>query len=195
MYAEKLREKSSSRSQIVSGLMKALEERDCITQGHSERLEKMCCELGEELGLSHIQLNNLKVLSKVHDLGKIGIPDYILLSKDSLDKKEWKIMKKHPEKGYRIAQSLPSLVWVSDLILKHHERWDGKGYPLGLQGEDIPIECRILAVVDAYDAMTNDRPYRKAMSKVEAFEEIRRNAGTQFDPNIASMFLEKYERK
>jgi diguanylate cyclase (GGDEF)-like protein/PAS domain S-box-containing protein len=195
MYAEKLREKSSSRSQIVSGLMKALEERDYITQGHSERLEKMCYDLGEELDLPESQLYSLRLLSKFHDLGKIGIPDYILLSKDSLDKDEWKIMKKHPEKGYRIAQSIPSLIGVSDLILRHHERWDGKGYPLGIQGEEIPIECRILAVVDAYDAMTNDRPYRKAMSKAEAFEEIRRNAGTQFDPNIASMFLEKYEQK
>jgi HD-GYP domain-containing protein (c-di-GMP phosphodiesterase class II) len=97
-------------------------------------------------------------------------------------------MKLHPEKGYRIAISSPDLSSVADLILKHHERWDGRGYPLGISGEDIPIECRILSIVDAFDAMTNDRPYSRAISKEEAVEEIVNCSGTQFDPKLVQMF-------
>jgi HD-GYP domain-containing protein (c-di-GMP phosphodiesterase class II) len=99
-------------------------------------------------------------------------------------------MRQHAEKGYRIAQETNDLAGIADLILKHHERWDGKGYPLGLAGEDIPVECRILAIVDSFDAMTNDRPYRKALTAQEALEEIARWSGTQFDPHLVKHFLE-----
>jgi HD-GYP domain-containing protein (c-di-GMP phosphodiesterase class II) len=118
----------------------------------------------------------------------VGIPDSILFKPGPLTADEWRIMKLHPEKGYRIAISSPDLSSVADLILKHHERWDGRGYPLGISGEDIPIECRILSIVDAFDAMTNDRPYSRAISKEEAVEEIVNCSGTQFDPKLVQMF-------
>jgi len=126
----------------------------------------------------------------LHDIGKIGIDDKILNKPGKLTEEEWAIMKRHPEIGYRIARASHKLARIADYILTHHERWDGAGYPKGLKGEDIPLLSRILAVADAYDAMTEDRVYRKAMSKEQAVEEIRRNAGTQFDPLIANIFIE-----
>jgi HD-GYP domain-containing protein (c-di-GMP phosphodiesterase class II) len=142
------------------------------------------------MGLSASQLSDLNLLAQVHDLGKVGIPDYILFKPGPLSEEEWQIMRQHPEKGYRIAQSTTDLAGISELILKHHERWDGKGYPLGLKGEEIPIECRILAIVDAFDSMTNDRPYRKAMPVAEVQEELQRCAGSQFDPQLVPIFLQ-----
>ncbi|PKM80682.1 MAG: phosphohydrolase [Firmicutes bacterium HGW-Firmicutes-13] len=129
------------------------------------------------------------LLAKVHDLGKVGISDKILFKKSKLTDDEWEIMKQHSEKGYRIAQSSPDLALVADLILRHHERWDGSGYPLGLKGEEIPIECRILAVVDAYDAMFNERPYNRVMTHEEAVAELRHCKGTQFDPVLVEELL------
>ena len=135
------------------------------------------------------QLNNLDLLAQVHDLGKLGIPDSILFKEVPLTDEEWEIMRTHPEKGYRIAISSFDLLDIADLILKHHERWGGEGYPLGLKGRDIPIECRILSIVDTFDAMTSNRPYRKALSKDTAIAELKRCAGTQFDPNLVKIFL------
>ena len=140
--------------------------------------------------LSDVQKNNLILLSEMHDLGKVAIPDEILNKKESLTTEEWEILKTHPEKGYRIAISSPELAPIADYILKHHERWDGKGYPFGLKEREIPIECRILAIADAYDAMTSQRPYNKVKSHEDAVEEIKRCAGTQFDPKIAEIFTE-----
>ncbi|MHB8280392.1 MAG: HD-GYP domain-containing protein, partial [Candidatus Humimicrobiaceae bacterium] len=132
----------------------------------------------------------LELLSTLHDIGKISIDDHILSKSGKLTDKEWSEMKKHPEVGYRIAQAAPELKHIADLILCHHEHWDGSGYPQGLIGEVIPLFSRIVAVLDAYDAMTHDRPYRKNMPKEAALAEITKNAGTQFDPNIARIFAE-----
>jgi HD-GYP domain-containing protein (c-di-GMP phosphodiesterase class II) len=140
--------------------------------------------------LSHSQLWDLALLCQVHDLGKVGIPDRILFKPGPLNEEEWAVMCQHAEKGYRIAQATSDLAGIADLILKHHERWDGKGYPFGLAGEEIPIECRILAIADSFDAMTNDRPYKKAISAQEALEELKRCAGSQFDPRLVEHFLE-----
>ena len=189
MYRDKLNRDVNSRSQIMKTLMAALEERDFITSGHALRLEDLCLQLGHKVHLSPHQLSDLNLLVQVHDLGKVGIPDHILFKTEALTAEEWEIMRQHPEKGYRIAQASTDLAGISDLILKHHERWDGTGYPLGLAGEDIPIECRILAIVDSFDAMTNDRPYRRAMPVEEALTELEKCAGTQFDPQLVEAFL------
>jgi len=189
MYRDKLNRDINARSQIMSALMAALEERDFITSGHAHRLEDLCVRLGRQAKLSSSQISDLNMLAQVHDLGKVGIPDHILFKPGPLNDQEWEIMQQHPEKGYRIALSTTDLAGIADLILMHHERWDGKGYPLGLVGEEIPIECRILAIVDSFDAMTNDRPYRKAMSVEQALEELEKCAGTQFDPDLVDIFV------
>jgi diguanylate cyclase (GGDEF)-like protein/PAS domain S-box-containing protein len=193
MYRDKLNRDINSGSQIMEALMAALEERDFTTSGHAHRLEELCLEFGNKLGLNSNQLSALNLLSQVHDIGKMGIPDHILFKPGPLDELEWRIMRQHPEKGYRIAQKMNDLAGIADLILKHHERWDGKGYPLGLAGDDIPIECRILAIVDSFEAMTNDRPYRRAISVEEALAEIKRCAGSQFDPYLVEQFMEIME--
>ena len=189
MYRDKMHKGAGAKSEIIKSLMAALGERDFITEGHARRLEELCRKVGEVVGLSQKQLSDLALLSQVHDLGKVGIPDRILFKEGPLNEDEWDIMKTHPEKGHRIASASSDLYGISDLILKHHEHWDGNGYPLGLFGENIPIECRILSLVDAYDAMTNDRPYRRAMSHEEGKDELRKNAGSQFDPRLVEIFL------
>ena len=141
------------------------------------------------MDLTDAQLNELELLSTLHDIGKIGINDNILNKPGKLTEDEWVDMKKHPEIGYRIAMTTPELVPIADYILSHHEHWDGSGYPQGSKREEIPLLSRIIAVADAYDAMTSDRPYRRAMTKNAAIEEIKKNAGTQFDPYIAELFL------
>lgn len=189
MYHEKLNHLQSFRSGMVQGMMKTLEARDFLTEGHAERLRELIWQLGSYVGLRGNMLTNLQLLAKFHDIGKVGISDKILFKPGRLTDNERLEMQRHSEIGYRIAQSIPELSSISDLILKHHERWDGLGYPLGMKGRNIPLECRILAIIDAYDAMTNDRPYRQAMSREEALEELEQNAGTQFDPELVSKFL------
>ncbi len=189
MYRDKLSHRKSSRNQIVQALMSALAERDFIAEGHADRVQHLSNKMGVRLGLNANQLGDLSLLAQVHDLGKVGIPDQILFKPGPLNEEEWEIMKMHPEKGYRIASSSPDLSTVAELILKHHEHWNGGGYPLGLKGDSIPVECRILSIVDAFDAMTNDRPYSKARTDDEAISELKRFAGKQFDPELVEVFV------
>ncbi|MFX4262543.1 PAS domain S-box protein [Pelotomaculum propionicicum] len=190
MYREKLHSNSSGRSAIVQTLMKTLKERDFITEGHADRLQDLVAALARSISLPESRINDLKLLSQFHDIGKVGIQDSILFKPGPLTSKEFSEMKRHCEIGYRIAMSSPDLSPIAEWILKHHEWWDGSGYPLGLKGEAIPLECRILAVADAYDAMTSDRPYRKAMSHDDALNELRKFAGKQFAPDIVEKFVE-----
>ncbi len=194
MYRDKLHRSSSIRNRVVQSLLAALAERDNLTGGHAERLEEYCLAIGEKINLDSRQLADLVLLAKVHDLGKVGIPDKILNKKGPLTPDEWRTMEEHSEKGFRIALSSPDLSGIAELILKHHEHWDGNGYPLGLKGDEIPVECRVLSIVDAYDAMTNKRPYAPVKSPEEALDEISKGAGSQFDPKIAEVFISLVSR-
>jgi len=189
MYLDKLSKNESYLSQVMRSLLSALGERDLINHGNGKRLENICRLFGKKIGLSESELSDLELLALLHDIGNVSIPDTILFKEGPLTDNEWQIIFQHPEKGYRIAKAVPDLEKIGDLILKHHERWDGKGYPLGLRGEDIPVECRILAIADAYDAMTADRPYRKAMSSAKARETIKKGSRTRFDPQLVDIFL------
>ncbi|NLO89431.1 MAG: diguanylate cyclase [Clostridia bacterium] len=189
MNKEKICSGLSYRSKTVEALLTALSEHDRYAEEHSRRMQRLCYFLGDKVGLSQKQKMDLTLLAQVHDVGKVGISDRIILKEGPLTPEEWGIMRLHPEKGCRIAMATPELADIAHLILKHHEKWDGTGYPFNLKGEEIPIECRILSIVDAFDAMTSDRPYRKSMYPEEALDEIRRCAGTHFDPEIAEIFV------
>lgn len=193
MYRHKLLESRSYRSSVISSLKKMLFEKSFETEEHAMRITGLCAEAGRLMGLSQSDLNDLELFSMLHDIGKIGIKDRVLLKPGKLTEDEWTEMRKHCEIGYRIAQSAPELSHVADYILCHHERYDGTGYPQGLKGGQIPLLSRILAVADSYDAMVNDRYYRKAMSHEEAVAELKRCSGTQFDPEIVKVFLQILE--
>lgn len=189
MHREKLHSKHSGHSAIVSTLAKALEARDFVTDGHADRLQEQMERLAVAAGLPASSLPDFKLFGRFHDIGKVGIPDNILFKPGRLTNDEYEIMKRHCEIGYRIALASPELAPIADWILRHQEWWNGGGYPLGLAGEEIPLPCRILAVVDAYDAMTHDRPYRRALTHSQAVAELTRCAGSQFDPDIVKQFL------
>ena len=195
MLRQKLHHSQSNRSSIVHTMMKALEARDFVTEGHAERMQEMIAEVGEALELGERRIADLRLLAQFHDIGKVGTPDRILFKQGPLNTEEYEEMKRHCEIGYEIALSAPELRPIAGWILKHHEKWDGTGYPLGIKGEDIPLECRIIALADAYDAMINDRPYRKALPHRVALEELKKCAGTQFDPQLVGRFCEVLNKK
>ncbi|HPP05772.1 MAG TPA: response regulator [Syntrophorhabdaceae bacterium] len=170
-------------------LITAINKRDSYTENHCKRVTEMCLGLADTLGLKSLEKDILKVVGPIHDLGKIGIPDEILLKPGRLTDKEYTIMKSHSTLGQEILSQFEILSRESMIIRAHHERFDGRGYPDGLSGTDIPVCARILAVCDTFDAMTTDRPYRKALTVEDALAEIERCAGTQFDPHIAGAFL------
>ncbi|MDZ7760636.1 MAG: diguanylate cyclase [Desulfovermiculus sp.] len=189
MYRDKIHHAGSARSAIVQALTGTLGARDFDTEGHYERLQELAASLARSAEMTENETNDLFLLVRFHDLGKVGIPDRILFKPGPLTEEEWEEMKKHSEIGYRIAQSVPDLKPIADCILKHHENWDGTGYPQGVQGFEIPLPSRILAIVDAYDAMISDRPYRQAMPHEEAIAELKRCAGTQFYPPLVEKFI------
>lgn len=189
MYKEKLLHHKATDDSTLTMFRQTFEARDFGGSGHLDRLQQMVSNFAEQLGLGQSQITDLRLFAKFHDIGKAIVPDKIIFKPDTLTADEWIEMRRHPEVGYRICKSLPDLVPFPDWILKHHEWWNGTGYPLGLKGEEIPMECRILAIIDAYDAMTSSRPYRKVLSKAEAVAELRRGAGTQFDPGLVEKFI------
>lgn len=190
MYHQKLLESSSYRNSIINTLLATLYEKSNATEEHAQRLKEYCITMGKALQLNAEELNELALLAVLHDIGKVGIHQSILQKEGPLNGEEWADMKQHVEIGYRIAQNTPELSSVAEHILSHHERWDGSGYPRGLKGQQIPLFCRILSVTDAYDAMTYDRSYRKALPTDEAKQELLRGSGSQFDPDMVNLFLE-----
>lgn len=189
MYQRKLIESRSISSTIITSLKKILFEKSIETEEHTERTNALALQLGKSLNLPENNLAELSLLSTLHDIGKVAIPEEILLKQGKLSKSEWRIIKKHSGIGSNIARSSPHLAHVANAILAHHEWWDGSGYPQGLKGDEIPITSRILAIVDTYDAMISGRPYKSKMNQEEVMEEIKRCSGNQFDPDIVKKFL------
>ncbi|WP_427339927.1 HD-GYP domain-containing protein [Caloranaerobacter sp. DY30410] len=175
--------------ETIQALTNAMEAKDAYTRGHAERVGKYAVKLAKALDLSDRRIENIKNAAILHDIGKIGIDDQILKKPGKLTDEEYEKIKKHPSIGAEILKGVNFLKEVSDIVRHHHERYDGKGYPDGLKENEIPAEAAILAIADVYDAMTSDRPYRKALSKEVALSEIEKNAGTQFNPEFAKMFV------
>lgn len=192
MYMNKLASGRDPRAAVIRALKAALEEKDFH---NTERMKEIACLLGEAVGLTREEMDNLRLLVDVHDIGKLAVPASILLKPGPLTEEEWEEVRRHSEVGYRIALSSGELARVAPYILQHHERWDGRGYPQGLQGEQIHLLSRILAIVDAYDAMTTDKPYRGALTHEEALEELKRCAGSQFDPHFVEIFIKLFPPK
>lgn len=190
MFRSKLLESRSTKNALISSLETTLHEKTTETREHAERLQYMSLQFGKVLGLAGDAMDRLTLLAKLHDIGKIAIPEAILTKPGPLNDLEWDIIRKHPEIGFRIAQSSRELAVLAEEVLTHHERWDGAGYPKGLTGERIPLLARIISIIDAFDVMTHDRAYRTAISRVEALEELNRCSGSQFDPELVKVFTE-----
>ncbi len=183
-------EKERSLKATLDALLAALDTRDTETEGHSERVAAYTMAMARRLKLSDDELADIEKGALLHDIGKIGVPDSILYKPGPLTPEEWEIMKQHPVIGYRMCMKIDMLRNAAPIVLHHHERWDGKGYPYGLSGEQTPLGARLFAIADTLDAMTSDRPYRKALSFAQARDEIIRCAGTQFDPDLVKLFSE-----
>lgn len=192
MYREKLYHKSETEGSIIQTVKKMLSARDCDTGEHSDRLQKFIADFAVAAGLPKSGIADIQLFAEFHDVGKIGIPDSILHKAECLTTGERKQIQQHCEIGYRIAKVSNDLLPIADLILKHHEWWDGSGYPLKIKGEQIPIECRLMAIADAYDAMVSDRPYRQAMSSASALAELDKFSGVQFDPKLVEVFVKTF---
>lgn len=178
---------------ILSALADAIDARDPHTRKHSDDAAEMATAVAEALGLPGDEVETIRLAAILHDIGKLGIPDRILCKAGPLTPEEREVIQRHPDLGADIVDHIPFLRRVADLIRHHQERYDGSGYPAGLAGEAIPLGSRIVAVVDAYSAMTSDRPYRKALTHEQAIAELRRHAGTQFSPDAVSAFVAMME--
>jgi response regulator RpfG family c-di-GMP phosphodiesterase len=173
----------------LEALGSALDSRDVGTEAHSRRVHGYALATAREYGVAESEIPDLEHGVLLHDIGKIGIPDAILLKAGPLTPEEWGTMRRHPEIGKRLIEGVPFLRGAVPIVFSHHEKWDGSGYPRGLQGEEIPLGARIFSVVDAFDAMTFDRPYSRAIPFDAAYTEIKRCAGTHFDPAVVEAFL------
>ncbi len=179
----------------LTALANAVEARDLYTRGHTERVWYMAESLATQMSWGEEKIQEVRMGSILHDIGKIGVPDSILNKRGKLNNEEFEIMKAHTTQGVNILAGIEFLKPARPYVLYHHERYDGKGYPEGLKGEDIPMEGRLMAVVDTFDAITSERPYRKKRNLRKAVKEIRDNSSTQFDPFVVDIFLDAWERK
>jgi diguanylate cyclase (GGDEF)-like protein len=189
MYFNKLKEGKKAKLSMINYLKDKLQRITFENKAHYERLKVMGMEMADILDFTEVEKEELKLLCEYHDIGKIGVPKKILQKKSKLTKKEWEAMKKHSEIGYNIIKESREIISIDELILQHHERWDGKGYPGLLKGEEIPLVVRLFSTIDAYDAMVNERPYKERMTKEAALKEIKNKAGSQFDPNLTKIFI------
>jgi len=177
----------------LGALAALLETKDRTTESHSYRGVRYAVALGRAAGLSPSEMADLEYGALLHDIGKIGVDDVILKKTGPLTEQEWEIMRQHPAVGYNVLKSLDFLQTALPVVLHHQERYDGHGYPHGLRGEQIPLLARIFSIADSFDAMTSNRPYRRAMRSEQAVNELRRNSGTQFDPRLAEIFIKLWE--
>lgn len=178
-----------SRRDAIVGLATTLLERDRYTGDHSEAVVELTTRVARALALNQDEVDRVETAALLHDIGKVGIPDSILHKDGPLDEDEWVLMKEHPVIGERILRAIPGLGGVARIVRHEHERWDGGGYPDGARGDQIPIGSRIILACDAYHAMTSDRPYRAAMSHGDALRELRKHAGSQFDPQVVEALV------
>ena len=195
MNRMKLFESPSMRGRTISTIIKTLHEKNTREEQHSHRVSELCVKMGMVMGLPSADIQELKTVGLLHDIGKIGIEESILNKPGRLTEEEMTQMKKHPEIGYRILSSVNDMAEMANYVLAHHERIDGKGYPKGLKGMEIPLQARIIAIADAYDAMTSHRSYRTAMSEKEAIAELLRSAGTQLDSYLVDVFVNRVIRR
>ncbi|MGH9489649.1 MAG: HD-GYP domain-containing protein [Terriglobales bacterium] len=179
---------SATRSAVVCALHQVLDLKDLSTGCHSTRLAEWGVRVAEDLGIEEADFQAVEISALLHDIGKMGVPDAILQKPGPLDDSEFAVMKRHPEHGWAILRQIPGFETVSHFVLHHHERMDGRGYPAGLAGEQIPLGARVIAVIDAFDAMVSARPYRAGMPAAEAIRRLHTDAGTQFDRRVVDSF-------
>ena len=189
MYRTKLYQSPGLRSETIDALMAALFEKNQREEEHSQRVSELCQLVGKALGLSDWKVKELGLVGLFHDIGKIAVDQSTLNKPTTLSEDEWKEIRRHPEVGYRLLSAVQDMSEIASYVLAHHERWDGTGYPKGLEATEIPLEARIVGVADAYDAMISYRPYRKSLSKLGAIAELKQHSGTQFDPTVIEAFL------
>ena len=190
LYRQKLLTSKSIRSSLIFSLNQSMQEKSLETEQHTNRLIDYALKIGKKINMNTSELGDLELVAKFHDIGKIGISEDILMKKGKLTELEFEIVKTHTEKGYRILKASGELSHIAKGVLSHHERYDGRGYPLGIEGKQIPLTSRIVNIVDSYDAMVSDRGYNKVKSKKEAIKEIKICKGTQFDPYLAEVFID-----
>ena len=193
MYRKKLTESQSMRNETIKAILKTVNEKSEREKIHAEKVSEISKIIGKMLNLPQDVINEIEIAGLMHDIGKIGIDDAVLNKEGELTEEEYIEIKRHPEGSYHILKAVDAYTKLADYVLSHHERWDGEGYPRGIKGKDIPLVSRIIAIADAFEAMTSTRPYRKTLSEAEALLEINKNAGTQFDPEIAHTFVQRYD--
>jgi HD-GYP domain-containing protein (c-di-GMP phosphodiesterase class II) len=189
MLQEKIPKREDVRKSILQVLKATMVEKDTGTEQHMSRMTELARCFADKVGLSAEEAQKVVLATELHDIGKVVIPDEILNKTGPLTTEEFEVIKRHTETGYRIAKATPEISHVAEIILSAHERWDGRGYPQGLKGEEIPLLARMVFILDAYDVMRNDRPYRKGRTVLEAREELKDCRGSQFDPQLVDIFI------
>lgn len=195
MYKIKMLESKSMKNRTLKIIINTLHEKSARDQVHSTKVSEICKLIGKAIGMSQEKISELEILGEIHDIGKVAVPINILNKIRELTDEEWEEVKKHPHVGYHIVTSSSDIAFLGECVLAHHEKYDGTGYPKNLRGKEIPLMARILTIADAYEAMVNYRPYKKILTKEQAIEELKKNSGTQFDPELVHIFIDKISEK